>query len=203
MENDQVFTFNNLTISGFNTALRLDNGISILNNVIFDSNKLDYRVSKDWGGAILNAATCFCNNCTFINNFAQKGGAIFNGGVLYIDNATSFSNNYAKSNGNTILNVDKGKVYFDNVEINGTTDKVRYVSSYNSLNNGIIAALSIVGSFAAGVVAGLIAGPVVGVAVGAAFGAVAGGLSYKLITDHNFDVHFNRIKWAAICMAVL
>ena len=37
-------------------------------------------------------------------------------------------------------------------------------------------------------------------AVGVAFGSVVGGLSFYMIDSHNYDIHFNRLMWAGICI---
>lgn len=77
---------------------------------------MDYRVDRDWGAAILNAGYCVCNNCSFINNYASKGGAVFSQGEIHFNNCT-FSDNKGYRFGDNVFNVDKGKVFFDNREI--------------------------------------------------------------------------------------
>ena len=70
---------NNLTLSGFNTAI-INQGILNLKDVTFEGNRLNYWICEDYGGAIKsNGGLLSCTDCTFINNYAKKGGAIYLG----------------------------------------------------------------------------------------------------------------------------
>ena len=75
---------NNINIEGFNNAI-INRGFCNLNNVILKDNKMKYTFDRDWGAGILNAGYCICNNCSFINNYASKGGAVFSQGEIYLE----------------------------------------------------------------------------------------------------------------------
>ena len=100
---EATFIISNLTIAQYNRA-KFNHGTCILNNVHFDSNRMDYWFEKDYGAAIYNAGYCVCNNCSFTNSYAKYGAAIFNAGILTLENCT-FSGNYAYNHGNDVLNV--------------------------------------------------------------------------------------------------
>ncbi len=65
-----------IVVSGFNTAL-ITYGKCILENVTFESNRLNYWIHEDYGGAIKNFGDLECYNCSFVNNLAKYGGAIY------------------------------------------------------------------------------------------------------------------------------
>ncbi len=195
-----TFFFSNLTIEKYNTAIRINDGICVFNNVVFNNNKLNYRIDKGFGGAIYNAGVCICNNCTFTNNYANYGGAIFNVGVLIFDNYTFFDHNDAKKKGSHILNVDSGKVFYNGEEVQGDKGKVRYESSLSSVDKGIIAVGSFVSSFAIGFLVSACCVPVVAVVAGVVAGAVLGCIATYIIDQGSYDLHFNRLKWGLICI---
>ena len=83
---------NNLTIQGFNIAIYNEGNINIFNSYM-NENKVDYKVKKDYGGAIVNKGSALIYNSTFADNYAKYGGAIYNDkGTLNIV-ASNFSNN--------------------------------------------------------------------------------------------------------------
>lgn len=92
-KNGKVF-INNLTLSGFNTAIN-NYGNVALQNVKFLSNRMDYWKFGDYGGAIWNRANLCCVNCSFINNRGSYGGAIFSNGT---DSKLGLINCYFKDN---------------------------------------------------------------------------------------------------------
>lgn len=108
----------NLNLSGFNNAI-INKGILDLKNVTFDSNRLDYWIFEDYGGAIRNkGGELSCTNCNFIGNVAKYGGAI------YLDKNTQaeindcyFIGNYGYSQGNDIYHGRNAKVYINGTEI--------------------------------------------------------------------------------------
>ena len=68
-----------LKLSGFNTAI-INQGTLNLTDVTFEGNRLNYWICEDYGGAIKsNGGLLSCTDCTFINNYAKKGGAIYLG----------------------------------------------------------------------------------------------------------------------------
>ena len=74
LEDNCILAVDNLNITKFNHAIYNDGGSCILNNVIFYHNRMDYRIERDWGAAILNAGICMCTNCTFMENYCSNGG---------------------------------------------------------------------------------------------------------------------------------
>ena len=52
-------------------------GDCLFNDVNFHHNRIDYRIDRDWGAAILNTGNVICINCHFSDNYAKNGGAIF------------------------------------------------------------------------------------------------------------------------------
>lgn len=68
---------NNMTISGFNTAI-LNYGTCQIKNVVLKNNKVDYISEEDYGGAIRNWGILKCSDCYFLDNYAKYGGAIYN-----------------------------------------------------------------------------------------------------------------------------
>ena len=195
-----IFAASNFTIEGFNSAVKNVGGYCILNNITFNKNKVDYDFEIDWGGAILNAGTVVCNNCTFKNNEAANGGAIFNQGIISINNAT-FKNNKADDHGDNVLNADKGIVLVDNIQINGSSGPVKYVKSISKNTRTWLTVICIVGSALTGFAVGIMtASPLVGAAAGALVGASLGtATAYKIITS-TYDINFNRMKTALICI---
>ena len=68
---------NNITISGFNSAIS-NYGICQMKNVELKNNKVDYMTEEDYGGAIRNWGILKCSDCSFLDNYAKYGGAIYN-----------------------------------------------------------------------------------------------------------------------------
>ena len=195
-----IFCASNLTITGFNRAVDNRGGICILNNVNFNKNKMDYWFDKDWGAAILNAAICICTNCSFTKNECENGGAIFNQGNLTLNNC-SFKNNEAYTNGDNVLNVDKGEVYVNGDLIKGSKGCVKYVKSISTVLSTIIGAVGIIASFTLGTIVGLATmNPLIGFASGAGVGAVVGSICSAIIVTNNYDINYNRL---AVCVSLI
>ena len=68
---------NNITISGFNSAIS-NYGICQMKNVELKNNKVDYMTEEDYGGAIRNWGILKCSDCSFLDNYAKYGGVIYN-----------------------------------------------------------------------------------------------------------------------------
>ncbi|WP_296891105.1 hypothetical protein [uncultured Methanobrevibacter sp.] len=191
---------NNMTIKGFNNAI-VNRGFCSLDNVILRDNKMDYGVDRDWGAAILNAGYCVCNNCSFINNYASKGGAVFSQGEIHFNNCT-FSDNKGYRFGDNVFNVDKGKVFFDNREIildeNNKTWDNGLVTYRDSISVGWVTAASVAGSFVLGAVIGFFSGGSgLGVVGSGITGCGLGIISYLLVNSYYYDINFN-VKGYAI-----
>ncbi len=72
----------NVIVSGFNSAV-INYGQLNFNQSRFTDNKINYVISdKDIGGAIRNFGVASFINCTFNDNYANKGAAIYNEGVV-------------------------------------------------------------------------------------------------------------------------
>ncbi|WP_296888098.1 hypothetical protein [uncultured Methanobrevibacter sp.] len=56
-----------MIIEGFNVGIE-NKGTCILNNVVFNKNKMIYILDSGYGGGILNYGLCICNNCSFTHN---------------------------------------------------------------------------------------------------------------------------------------
>ena len=200
LNSDCIFAASNFIIEGFNSAVKNIGGYCILNNITFNKNKVDYKFEIDWGGAILNAGTVVCNNCTFKNNAASNGGAIFNQGIISINNAT-FKNNEAENKGDNVLNADNGIVLLDNIQINGSSGPIKYVKSISKKAATGYTVLSIVGSAFIGLFVGAMTGnPFLGAAAGAAAGLGLGTLTAYKIISRTYDINYNRLKTALICI---
>ncbi|WP_458453365.1 hypothetical protein [Methanobrevibacter sp.] len=194
LTNDIIVIANNLTVSGFNTAVENMAGQCFFNNVIFYKNRMDYTIDRDWGAAILNLGAVFCNNCNFTKNHAKNGGAIFNQGVLVLENC-SFENNTAYSNGNDVCVGDNGKVVVDGVEVTGNTALVYCAESMSATATTVTGGLTIAASFILGFAVGLAtANPVLGLAAGAAVGFVVGSTGTGIIISKHYDVNYDRAK---------
>ncbi len=197
---DYSFMVYNLTVKKFNNAIVNNGGLCVLDSVTFDSNKMNYILHSNYGAAIKNAGMTICTNCNFINNKCDYGGAIFNQGVLNLVNCT-FSNNKAnKLNSKDVLNVDKGIVTVDGVQMpKSSTDLVKYKASLSDTWTKVIKYGSMGLSFTAGFIAGIAtANPVVGAAVGAGVGLALGVGASVAIAKTNYNMYFNVAKSTAI-----
>ena len=181
LKDGKIISISDLQIDGFNTAIENLGGTYYLNRIILSNNKMDYLIDRDWGAAILNTGEIYCNNCSFINNYAKNGGAIFNQGRLEINNC-GFHNNYAYGEGDNICNGKDGVVIVDGKDCSNGIGIVHYAKSYSATQSKWIAIGSTVLSIGAGIAAGIItANPVAGFAVGFAVGAGIGALSAGII----------------------
>ena len=200
IKNFAIFSASDLTIEGFNNAVENFGGLCIFNNVHFNANHLDYWIERDWGAAILNGGQCICNNCTFTNNSAQKGGAIFTQGSLTLNNCT-FSGNKAKDEGNDVLNADKGEVFINGEKIKGSSGCVKYVKSIESGLSFLTGFCGLVFSVFLGTIAGLTTlNPLVGVAAGAGAGLLVGSMCAAIIVTNTYDINVNRLKTCLVIM---
>ena len=195
---------NNITIKRFNNAI-VNRGVCTLDNVIFRENKMKYRLDRDWGAGILNAGNCFCNNCSFIDNYASKGAAVFNQGEIHLNNCT-FSGNkaYRGDKFNNVLNVNDGKVFFNGYKL----DK-----NNATWNNGLVtydSSLSLVWIGAASSTLSLVAGGIIGYATGGAWwskyaagaaGGVIGSIFSLAVNSNYYDINFNVKPYALIVIS--
>ena len=105
---DCQLTISNMIIEGFNVGIE-NKRTCILNNVLFNENKMIYILDSGYGGGILNYGLCICNNCSFTDNCADYGGAICNLGTLVV-NSCNFCDNIGFEKGNDILNINDAVV---------------------------------------------------------------------------------------------
>ena len=197
LKDGKIISISDLQIDGFNTAIENLGGTYYLNRVMLSNNKMDYLIDRDWGAAILNTGEVYCNNCSFINNYAKNGGAIFNQGHLEINNC-GFHNNYAYGEGDNICNGKDGVVIVNGKDCSNGTGIVHYAKSYSATQSKWIAIGGTILSIGAGIAAGIItANPVAGFAVGFAVGAGIGAVSAGIIIEHKFDVNYDRATLAA------
>ena len=193
-----IFSASNLIIRGFNTAVENMGGTCIFNNVHFDDNHMKYIIDRYWGAAILNAGECICTNCIFTDNHCKNGGAIFTQGSLALNNCT-FEGNEAYGDGDNVLNADKGKVYVDGNEIQGSQGCVEYVKSISDTWSTIVGISGLILSAGLGILAGMATGnPLIGVGVGVTLGACIGTICSVIIVSGTYDVHLNRALTCAL-----
>ena len=186
-----VFAPSNFIIEKFNNGIYNNGGTCIVNNMTFNENDINYMIDPDWGAGILNAGVLICNNCTFTNNTAQNGGAIFNQGLAYIDKY---------DHGNDVLNVDKGAVIVDGEIINGKGGIVDYKKSISSVDTMWIVVAAIAGAAVVGVVFGIGVGIGAGIGAGVFAGLGFGTIAYLAISQQKYDINYNRLKLAIICI---
>lgn len=197
LKNSKIISISDLTIDGFNTALENFGGTFYLNGITLSNNKMDYLIERDWGAAIINTGEVFCNNCTFINNYAKNGGAIFNQGRLEITNC-GFHDNYAYNEGDNICNGKGGVVIVNGKDCSNGIGIVHKAESFSATESKVVSIGGAILSIGAGIAAGIItANPVAGFAVGLAVGAGIGALSAGIIIEHKFDVNYDRATLAA------
>ena len=190
---DNCLCVNNLTIKGFNNAI-INRGICELDNVTLEENKMAYLIERDWGATVLNAGYCICNNCSFINNSASKGGAVFNQGEISFNNCT-FSHNTANKGAN-IFNVDNGKLYFNGCLIVGddATIGVNYDTSMSLVG---IFAVSVAGSLLVGGALGYVIHSGVGSSIaGGVVGFIGGCIGALVANSYYYDINFNFKAYA-------
>ena len=120
---DCQLTVSNMIIEGFNVGIE-NKGTCILNNVVFNKNKMIYILDSGYGGGILNYGLCICNNCSFTHNRADFGGAICNIGILVVNTCT-FDDNRGYEKGNNILNINDAVVMINGYRYDsGKNDKI-------------------------------------------------------------------------------
>ncbi|AMD17214.1 hypothetical protein TL18_03760 [Methanobrevibacter sp. YE315] len=188
----------NLNIEGYNTAVYNMGGSCTFNNVIFKNNRMDYIITRDWGGAIINLGSMTCNNCSFISNYAKHGGAIFNQGALVLNNCT-FSNNKAYGKGNDVCVGDGGKVQFKGINLTGDCGPVYFSNGFSMTDISLITAWCIGSTILLSILAGAASGGMLMAAsLGLAIGAIHGILAAKLVSDNVFNVNFDTTIFSAV-----
>lgn len=200
----------NLTVKGFNHGIFIDKGTCTLLNVKIMDNKCSYDEDTDWGAGILNLGTCIVGNCTFINNYASKGGAIFNGGLLCIDDMSYFANNTGFKVGNDILYVGSAVTIFNGTQYKGsgahlnfTNGTIKLVYKQGSTTGAAFAkalAMTCGASFGVSFLAGLPCTIGMGIVAGLAIGFAIGLISSYILADDNYDYHFQSWKFFLIVM---
>lgn len=200
LEGNCTLTVNNLNITQFNNAIFNDGGFCILNNAVFYKNRMDYYIERDWGAAILNAGTCICTNCTFLDNYCSNGGAIFSQGCLRLDDCT-FKGNDAYRNGDDVLSIKDTDVYIDGKQLNCSLGVVEF-RDVTSTKDTVLKIGSIAFSALVGVVVGVVTlNPVVAVASGVGTALVLGPLVGTYLSTTHYDVHYNALKGTLILTA--
>ncbi|WP_407415807.1 hypothetical protein, partial [Methanobrevibacter sp.] len=193
---NQVYTINNLTVEGFNTAIDNREGYCVLNNVVFNNNRMDYIIERDWGAAILNTGYIICENCRFTNNYAKNGGAIFNQGFLSLNNCT-FKGNTAYGCGDNVCVGDGGRVQFNGMNLTGDFGPVYFAESMSATESTILSALApAIASIAGVVVAAFTFNPGIGIIAGFGVGTLVGAAFSGAIISQHYDVNFNRLETA-------
>ncbi len=205
----------NLTVKGFNHGIFIDEGTCTLLNVKIIDNKCKYKndegKNKDWGAGILNLGTCIVENCTFIDNYARKGGAIFNGGLLCIDNMSFFANNTGFKVGNDILYVDSAITLFNGTQYKGNSAHLNFTNGTIKLDykKGLstgkelvkVIAITCSVSFGINFLAGQFFSIGVGALVGGILGLVIGCISALIVQSHNYDYHYKFWKMTLIIVS--
>lgn len=193
---DDMFIASNLCIMGFNTAVENMGGECIFNNMTFTQNKMDYMFDIGWGAAILNIGKICCNNCKFIDNTADAGGAIFNQGALELYNCY-FYGNYAFREGDHICIGEGGKVIINGIESTPENQygPVHFAESMSEETSCKITVLCYLSSLIIGMAAGIItANPFIGATLGAVLSATIGGVCAKIIISDQYDINYNRLE---------
>ena len=193
-DGNYVFQVSNLVLWDFNNAIVNNGGYCICENVLFKENKMKYIIDQDFGAAIKNSGLTICNNCSFIKNYCSRGGAIFNQGALILNNC-SFKDNDAYRVGDDVLNVNKGQVFLDGEQINGSYGVVKYKKSISSTLTKILKWGSVAISAVVGVVVGFVTkSPAIGLAAGAVTGLVLGTIASIVINRYTYDMNYNPLK---------
>ena len=93
-----------LILSGFNRAI-LNKGTLTISNSTFCSNKCDYKVAEDYGGAICNnQGLLSIFDTRFENGYAKYGGAIYNNRGILVSHNCNFTSNEAYGYGGAVYN---------------------------------------------------------------------------------------------------
>ena len=193
LKEGSTFGASYITLEGFNTVIENMGGTCMLVKVDFNNNRMDYKVDRDWGAAILNAGTVTCVNCTFTNNYAKNGGAIFNQGMLILLN-TTFALNKAYGDGDDVCVGEGGRVIINEKEITSDTGPVYFADGLNMLESTFIGVAAAIISFAVGAVVGFFtANPAIGVGVGILVGAALGTGAAAIIITNTYDINQDRL----------
>ena len=134
VEKQGVLILNNLTVTGFNTAIE-NQGSLFITNTVFDKNRLKYWIESDDGGAIKNYGYVIGENCVFINNYARYGGAIYNAGQVNLTNCY-FANNEGYRRGGDLYEVSSANSNFTNCKALSLTELMNNKAVLSIMNKG-------------------------------------------------------------------
>ena len=109
----QFCSIDGLTLTRFNTAILNMGSLSIAHSH-FNTNRIDYAVCKDYGGAIYNdGGLVTISDSIFKGNYAKYGGAIYNDHGIISIKGSDFTSNTAYGDGGAIYN-NVGFLYVNN-----------------------------------------------------------------------------------------
>ena len=193
-----TFIASDLTVWGYNTAVNNMGGNCIFNNVVFNYNRMDYYIKRDWGGAIINTGILICNKCSFTNNYAKNGGAIFNQGILDLENCT-FSHNKAYGTGDDVCVGDGGKVKVNGENVTSSKGPI-YITAGLSMSDVTISTILCIGStiflsILAGAASG---GMLMAATIGFSIGSIISIVTAELVCNNVFDLNFDGTTYAAL-----
>ena len=134
VEKQGVLILNNLTITGFNTAIE-NHGSLFITNTVFDKNRLKYWVDSDDGGAIKNYGYVIGGNCVFMNNYARYGGAIYNSCQVNLTNCY-FANNEGYQRGGNLYEVSPANSNFTDCKTLSLTELMNNEAVLSIMNRG-------------------------------------------------------------------
>lgn len=118
----QFCSIDGLTLTRFNTAILNMGSLSIAHSH-FNTNRIDYMVSKDYGGAIYNdGGLVTISDSTFKDNYAKYGGAIYNDNGIISIRDSDFTSNTAYGDGGAIYN-NVGFLYVNNCNFTSNNAK--------------------------------------------------------------------------------
>ena len=113
---------------------------------------------------------------------------------MILNNCT-FENNEAYLVGNDVLNVDKGQVFLNGEQINGSFGVVKYKKSISSILTKVLKWGSVAISAVVGIAVGVASqSAVIGMVAGAATAFVLGTISSVIINRYTYDMHYSPIK---------
>lgn len=135
VNSDATVWMHNITVSGFNTAVR-NHGTCQFTNVTFSHNKVDYYIEEDYGGAVRNWGILKCFECSFLDNSAKYGGAVYNekgSQSIFID--CCFNENNAYDCGSRSLETDDMQNIYTlsgaSCLVLNHNDEIKYVNIYS------------------------------------------------------------------------